>query len=63
MDRRHGRDREGGSAVYAVRRETIVKYNNLFGKDSRALLMKDEESIDIDSVSDLKMAEVLLKET
>ncbi len=51
-----------GAAVYAVRRETIVKYNNLFGKDSRALLMKDEESIDIDSVSDLKVAEVFLKE-
>jgi CMP-N,N'-diacetyllegionaminic acid synthase len=52
-----------GAAVYAVRYTTIMQYNNFFGKDSRPLIMKHEESVDIDTDFDLQLAESLLKKT
>lgn len=51
-----------GAAVYAIRSATLKKYNNIFGADNRPLLMKPEESIDIDTLLDLKFAEFLLTE-
>lgn len=49
-----------GAAVYAVRYATLMQHNSLFGKDCRALIMKPEESVDIDTVFDVKFAESLL---
>ncbi len=49
-----------GAAVYVVRRETLIKQNSLFGRDCRPLVMSYEESVDIDSVFDLQIAEMLL---
>lgn len=48
-----------GAAVYATRYTTIVKYNNFFGEDCRPLIMKPEESVDVDTIFDLKLAEFL----
>lgn len=52
-----------GAAVYAVRYETLMQHNNLFGKDCRPLIMKSVESIDIDNIWDLKLVECILKES
>lgn len=52
-----------GAAVYAVRYTTLIQHNNLLGKDCRPLIMKPEESVDIDTVFDVKFAETLLKAT
>ncbi|MBC8392845.1 MAG: acylneuraminate cytidylyltransferase family protein [Deltaproteobacteria bacterium] len=49
-----------GAAVYAVRRTTIIDDNSLFGDDSRPLIMDHEESVDIDTLFDLQVAESLL---
>jgi CMP-N-acetylneuraminic acid synthetase len=49
-----------GAAVYAVRHETLMQHNSLFGEDCRPLIMKPEESVDIDTLYDVRMAESLL---
>ena len=48
-----------GPAVAAVRRR-VLESGSLYGDDTRALLMKPEESIDIDSAADLDYLEFLL---
>jgi CMP-N-acetylneuraminic acid synthetase len=48
-----------GPAVLAVRAD-VVKGGSLYGKDSRALLMSPEDSLDIDSPWDLSLAEYAL---
>lgn len=50
-----------GPAVLAVRTETILKKNSLYGDHIRPLVMLPEESIDIDTPFDLKIAECILR--
>jgi CMP-N,N'-diacetyllegionaminic acid synthase len=48
-------------AVYAVRRDVLFEQNSVFGRDTRAILMLHEESVDIDDYFDLFVAEMMLK--
>lgn len=48
-------------AVYAVRKNVLFEQNSVFGKDTRAIVMPSEESVDIDSPFDFFVAEMLLK--
>lgn len=48
-------------AVYAVRRDVLFEQNSVFGRDTRAVVMLYEESIDIDDYFDLFVAEMMLK--
>lgn len=48
-------------AVYAVKRDVLFKQNSVFGKDTRAVVMPYEESVDIDDYFDLFIAEMVLK--
>jgi N-acylneuraminate cytidylyltransferase/CMP-N,N'-diacetyllegionaminic acid synthase len=48
-------------AVYVVRRNVIFEQNALYGKDTRAVVMSYEESLDIDGYFDLFIAEMMLK--
>jgi len=50
-----------GAAIYAVRRDTLMNLNSLFGNDCRPFMMSYEDSVDIDSDFDLKIAEMLLR--
>ncbi|MBI4994105.1 acylneuraminate cytidylyltransferase family protein [Candidatus Peregrinibacteria bacterium] len=52
-----------GPAVLAMRREIILKKNSLYGDDIRPIIMSEEESVDIDTMFDFKIAEFLLKES
>jgi CMP-N,N'-diacetyllegionaminic acid synthase len=49
-----------GPAVLAVR-VTTLRAGSLYGDDSRALPMSDEDSIDVDTSFDLEMADWLLR--
>ena len=49
-------------AVYVIHRNVIMDENKVLGNDTRAYIMPAERSIDIDSVLDFKLAEILLKE-
>jgi CMP-N,N'-diacetyllegionaminic acid synthase len=48
-------------AVYAVRRNVLFEQNSVLGRDTRAVVMSDEESVDIDDYFDLFIAEMALK--
>jgi CMP-N-acetylneuraminic acid synthetase len=48
-----------GPAVVAVRRH-VLESGRLYGDDTRALVMRRDESIDIDDAFDLEVAELLL---
>lgn len=48
-------------AVYAVRRDVLFEQNSVFGRDTRAVFMPYEESVDIDNYFDLFVAEMMLK--
>ena len=48
-----------GPAVVAVRRH-VLESGRLYGDDTRALIMRRHESIDIDDAFDLEVAELLL---
>jgi CMP-N,N'-diacetyllegionaminic acid synthase len=48
-------------AVYAVKRDVIVKENLIFGSRTRMVVMPKEESIDIDEPFDLFMAQMVLE--
>ncbi len=48
-----------GPAVLAVKTAVLVK-GSLYGEDSRALVMEEDESLDIDTPSDLERAETLI---
>lgn len=50
-----------GPAILAMRAGTTLKKKSLYGSDVRPLIMKPEESIDIDNFFDLKIAACLLK--
>lgn len=48
-------------AIYVIRRH-VLDENHIFGRDTRALLMDAESSVDIDSPLDLKVAALILQE-
>lgn len=48
-------------AVYVTRYEVLMKQNRILGRDTRALIMDPESSIDIDTSLDFKMAALVLK--
>lgn len=49
-------------AIYVTRRNVLMKDRNILGKDTRALVMPLEKSIDIDTPLDFKLAGLLIKE-
>lgn len=49
-------------AVYVMSKKTLEK-DNIFDGDIRAIIMNEEKSIDIDSMLDFRIAELLIKET
>lgn len=53
--------RNGG--IYANKRDIVMKENSLYGtdKDCRAYIMPKERSIDINSIEDLYLAEIIYK--
>jgi CMP-N-acetylneuraminic acid synthetase len=48
-------------AVYAIRRSVLFDQNSVYGKDTRAVVMPYEESVDIDDYFDFFVAEMMLK--
>ena len=50
-----------GPAVLALRRETVLEGNTLYGPRTLPLVMEPAESLDIDSPFDLELAEWLLQ--
>lgn len=48
-------------AIYIFKKKTLLKFRNRFGTSSVPYVMKQSESIDIDSNDDLLIAELLLK--
>jgi len=53
--------RNGG--IYANKRDVVMKENSLYGieKDCRAYIMPRERSVDINSIEDLYLAEIIYK--
>jgi len=49
-------------AIFITRSDIIMKENRLLGDDTRAYIMKPEDSIDIDTELDFKIAELIMKE-
>jgi len=49
-------------AVYVTHRDNIMKQNRVITDDTRAFIMPEEKSIDIDTELDFKLVELLLKE-
>jgi CMP-N,N'-diacetyllegionaminic acid synthase len=49
-----------GPAVLAMTRATLMDQGTLYGTETRALVMRPEESLDIDTPFDLELAEWLL---
>lgn len=50
-----------GPAVLAVKTDWLLKKHSFYGGDTRLFIMSEEDSIDIDTPFDLKIAEFLLK--
>ena len=50
-------------ALYVTRRNILLEENRILGNNTLAYIMPQERSIDIDTQTDLKLAEALLKET
>jgi len=49
-------------AIYAVRRHIIRQCHSLYGDRCTPYVMRPEESVNVDSLLDLKLAEILLQE-
>ena len=49
-------------SIYLIKRDVLIKEEQLIGKKCLGMVMSDEESINIDSPLDLKLAELLLEE-
>lgn len=49
-------------AIFITRPDIIVKKGRVLGDDTRAYIMKVEDSIDIDTEFDFKIAELIMKE-
>ena len=52
--------RNGG--IYSMKRNTLINKVTRHGKDSRPYIMNEMHSVNIDSIVDLKLAEVLINE-
>ena len=48
-------------AVYVTSKKMIMKHNTIFGKNIRAHIMPEERSVDLDTMFDFKIAELLMK--
>jgi CMP-N-acetylneuraminic acid synthetase len=48
-------------AIYATRRDALMKDNSLYGKDTRAYVMPEERSFDVDTLLDIRIIDLLLK--
>ena len=48
-------------AVYVLHCDTLLKEDSLLGNDIRAYIMPPERSVDIDTMLDFKLAEILLR--
>ena len=49
-------------AVYATRRDVLMKENRTFGRKCSAVIMPPERSLDIDNLLDFKLIETVIKE-
>ena len=49
-------------AIFVTRSKVIIRENRLLGDDTRAYIMNQVDSIDIDTELDFKLAELLIKE-
>lgn len=49
-------------AVYVTRYDVLMMQNRVLGNDTRAIIMSQEDSIDIDTEYDLKLAELILQQ-
>lgn len=49
-------------AVYVTRYKVLMEQNRIQGHDTRAIVMDDESSIDVDTLLDFKFAELVLKQ-
>lgn len=49
-------------AIYVTRPQVLLQGNAILGPDTRALVMDNESSVDIDSALDLKLAALILEE-
>ena len=49
-------------SIYMIRRDILIEKGQLIGKKCLGLVMNDEESVNIDSPLEFKLAELLLKE-
>lgn len=48
-------------AIYAVRRDVVMLQNTMSGGDCRPYIMPEERSVNVDSMLDLLLAEILLR--
>jgi CMP-N,N'-diacetyllegionaminic acid synthase len=48
-------------AIYVTRRSVLLEQNRILGRDTRALFMDAESSVDIDTAMDLKLASLILQ--
>lgn len=51
--------RNGG--IYLVKRDVLLNENSLYGKKSRPYIMSEENSVDIDTIAEFRLAEFLIK--
>jgi CMP-N,N'-diacetyllegionaminic acid synthase len=49
-------------AVYVTRRRILMEENRILGLDTRGLVMDAESSVDIDTLLDLKVADLIMQE-
>ena len=49
-------------AIYVTRRRVLLDENRVLGRDTRALVMDAESSVDIDTLLDLKVAALIMQE-
>jgi len=49
-------------AIYATRRRVLLETNRILGRDTRALIMDADSSVDIDTPLDLKVATLIMQE-
>jgi CMP-N,N'-diacetyllegionaminic acid synthase len=49
-------------AIYITRRRILMEENHILGQDTRGLVMDAESSVDIDTLFDLKLADLIMQE-
>lgn len=49
-------------AIYVTRAQVLLQGNAILGRDTRALIMDNESSVDIDTPLDMKLAALILQE-